>query len=480
MIPSRSDISLTFTAEINNDNIAPGMYAWNSFGYSYSMTDSDTMLMATPLKVGVAFKGMPLIEKQIVDASGADYSLDEAHAFNFVLYKGDRIFSVEDNAGLDEMMTSINENDREFTYITLTVDAGKSSSGQLQLSGLHTYTYDSENGYTETSEPWDWSDNSLYTIWEIPEEGYNFDSVGNEQVMNNAHTFLYNNKTNQVISCVNEAIKDTFDIRVNKYYDETIEDVTYTGAVEGAVLQIWNADKTEMLAEQTVDETGYVTFTELEAGNYVLVEAEAPEHFVIADDIAFAVNEDGTITTEDAENVGTDNNGMYLKMKDEMENGTITIQKHENDGTTPLAGVTYTLYDTEDQIVDTKTTGKDGIVTFTDIPFGNYTIVETETAEGYSLLAEPISVTIPLVMSAEEAEENNADTTQAFYDEATDSYIFFALTYNVTDDATFVLPTTGSNNLATIAVGGIGALIILIGVYLTYRRKKGYKGILNS
>ena len=83
-------------------------------------------------------------------------------------------------------------------------------------------------------------------------------------------------------------------------------------------------------------------------------------------------------------------------------------------------------------------------------------------------------------MSAEEAEENDADTTQAFYDEATDSYIFFALTYNVTDDATFVLPTTGSNNLATMAVGGIGALIILTGVWLSYRRKKGYKGILNS
>ena len=107
-------------------------------------------------------------------------------------------------------------------------------------------------------------------------------------------------------------------------------------------------------------------------------------------------------------------------------------------------------------------------------------MVETKTAEGYSLLAEPISVTIPLVMSAEEAEDNNADTTQAFYDEATDSYIFFSLTYNVTDDATFVLPTTGSKNLAAMAVGGIGALVIFTGAWLTYRRKKGYKGILNS
>lgn len=480
LIPSKSNISLKFAAEIDDENITSGMYAWNSFGYSYSMTDSDTTLMATPLKVGVAVKGIPFIEKQIIDSTGAENALDETHTFHFVLYSGDRIISVRDDASLEDMMQAINDNNREFTYITLTVDADESVSDQLQLNNLHTYTFDTENGFTETTKAWEWADDSSYTIWEVPETGYSFVSVGQDQVLNNAHTFIYNNARNQVISCVNQAAPNSFDIRVNKYYSETVGDATYAGAVKDAILQVWNADKTEMLAEQTVDETGYVAFTELEAGDYVLVEAEAPDHFVIADDIAFTVNEDGTITTEDAENVGTDDNGMYLKMKDEMEDGTIIIQKFEDDGETPLAGVTYTLYDSDDQVIDTKTTGEDGRVTFTEVPFGDYTIVETKTAEGYSLLAEPISVTIPLVMTAEEAEENDADTTQAFYDNVTDSYIFFALTYNVTDDATFVLPTTGSNNLATMAVGGIGALVILTGVYLTYRRKKGYKGILNS
>lgn len=273
--------------------------------------------------------------------------------------------------------------------------------------------------------------------------------------------------------------RNAIDLRVYKMYQFTSGETTYSDGIDGAILQLWNSDKTELIAEKATQD-GWITFDEVEAGEYILSEKVAPEHFLLADDIAFTLASDGTITTESAENVGSDNNGMYLKMKDEMENGTITIQKFENDGTTPLAGVTYTLYDAEAQIVDTKTTGEDGIVTFTDIPFGDYTIVETQTADGYSLLAEPISVTIPLVMSAEEAEDNNADTTQAFYDEATDSYIFFSLTYNVTDDATFVLPTTGSKNLAAMAVGGIGALVIFTGAWLTYRRKKGYKGILNS
>ena len=142
--------------------------------------------------------------------------------------------------------------------------------------------------------------------------------------------------------------------------------------------------------------------------------------------------------------------------------------------------MTYTLYDSADQVIDTKVTGEDGKVTFTDIPFGDYTIVETQTADGYSLLAEPISVTIPLVMTAEEAHANDADTTQAFYDKATDSYIFFDLTYHVTDDATFVLPTTGSNNLVVLGLGSIGILVILADVLFAYRRKKTSKSQKNS
>lgn len=268
--------------------------------------------------------------------------------------------------------------------------------------------------------------------------------------------------------------RDVFDIGVNKYYSEEVGGTTYIGAVEGAVLQVWNADKSEMIDEQTVDETGYVTFAELEAGDYVLVEAEAPDHFVTANDISFTVNKDGTITTENSDNIGTDDDGMFLKMKDEMEDGTITIRKYEDDGKTPLAGVTYNLYDADDQVVDTKTTGEDGTVTFTDIPFGDYTIVETATASGYNLLTDPINVTIPLVLTSDEADEKNADTTQAFYDQDTDSYIFFAMSYDITDDAIFVMPTAGGNNFAVMAFGGMGALIFLADAWMMYRRKKGF------
>ena len=478
LIPSDATVNLSFAAKANAGAKA-GEYAWNSFGYHYSMVNSETELEAAPLKVGVAITGKPVIEKAVVDEDGKPAAQAEDTVYRYILYKGTYIDGIDRSSTPEELTAALAQEGTEFSYIELNVPAGKTASEQLDLSEIYAYSYSKEKGFVETSTPWTWENDSSYALWEIPDENYSFINVNGTDTINNTYVFTYTNSRNQTLECVNELIPHTFDIRVNKYYSETIGGTTYEGAVEGAVLQVWNADKSEMLDEQTVDKTGYVTFTELAAGNYVLVEAEAPEHFVIAEDIPFTVNKDGTITTENLENIETDEKGMFLKMKDEMEDGSIIIQKYEDDGETPLAGVTYNLYDSNDQLVDTKTTGEDGKVTFTEVPFGDYTIVETKTAEGYNLLAEPISVTLPLVMTADDAQANDADTTNAFYDEATDSYIFFALTYNVTDDVTFVLPTTGSNNLAVMAMGGIGMLIVLAGGWLVYRRKRGYKGIIN-
>lgn len=476
LIPSSANVKLTFSAKAD-ESAASGSYAWNSFGYHYSMVNSKTELEAAPLKVGVAITGKPAIFKSVIDKNGEPAALEEDAAYRYILYKGHYMDGIDGSSTAGEVIAALKEKGTEFSYIELNVPAGETGSDQLSLADIYAYNYNDTDGFTATDTPWIWENDASYTLWEIPDENYSFSNVNSDETINNAYTFTYTNTRNQILECVNKLVPKTFDIRVNKYYSEDMDGTTYSGAVEGAVLQVWNADKSEMIDEQTVDETGYVTFTELEAGDYVLVEAEAPEHFVIAGDIAFTVNKDGSITTENSDNVGTDGNGMYLKMKDEMEDGTITIRKYKDDGKTPLAGVTYNLYDANDQIVDTKTTGEDGSVTFTDIPFGDYTIVETETADGYNLLMDPIEVTIPLVLTSEEAGEKDADTSQAFYDKDTDSYIFFAMSYNVTDDATFVLPTTGSNNLTAMAVGVTGILIISAGAWMTYRRRKILKQI---
>ena len=197
--------------------------------------------------------------------------------------KGTILSDIDDSSSLKDVAESLTEKGIEFSYIELNVPAGSTASEELSLADIYVYNYDDTNDFTVTDQQWTWDNDESYTLWEILDENYSFDNVSGGETINNAYTFTYTNSRNQTLECVNELIPHTFDIRVNKYYSETIGGTTYAGAVEGAVLQVWNADKSEMLAEQTVDKTGYVTFTELAAGNYVLVEAEAPEHFVIAE-----------------------------------------------------------------------------------------------------------------------------------------------------------------------------------------------------
>lgn len=47
----------------------------------------------------------------------------------------------------------------------------------------------------------------------------------------------------------------------------------------------------------------------------------------------------------------------------------------------------------------------------------------------------------------------------------------------MTDDAKFVLPTTGSNNLAVLGLESIGVLIILADVLFAYRKRKGLESL---
>ncbi|MEF9998803.1 MAG: SpaA isopeptide-forming pilin-related protein [Lachnospiraceae bacterium] len=76
--------------------------------------------------------------------------------------------------------------------------------------------------------------------------------------------------------------------------------------------------------------------------------------------------------------------------------GTITFTKYTNQNAvnvkTPLSGVTFELWSAPTSKAGTKvaekTTGTDGIISFTDVPFGAYVLKETSTPTGYTLLSD--------------------------------------------------------------------------------------------
>ena len=155
-------------------------------------------------------------------------------------------------------------------------------------------------------------------------------------------------------------------------------------------------------------------------------------------------------------------------------NGSVTIKKFDSDGKTSLPGVTFEIKNSKGEVVGTATTDSKGEVVFKDLYPDVYTITETETVDGHSLLAEPFKVEVPTRVTEVYIRDHNVDQSKVIYDAADDIYYIHNFTYNVSNSATFEVPMTGeSATLRTFIPLIIGfALILGAGILGIYRRKK--------
>ncbi|MGN1165765.1 MAG: SpaA isopeptide-forming pilin-related protein [Lachnospiraceae bacterium] len=124
----------------------------------------------------------------------------------------------------------------------------------------------------------------------------------------------------------------------------------------------------------------------------------------------------------------------------EPSKGSIKIRKKDEDNN-PLKGVEFTLFDKDDHEVQRLKSDENGELLFENLDIGEYTIQETKTVEGNSLLSEPIKVAIPYVITEKEANDQNADVSKAV--KVDGKYYFYNLTFDVTNEAALSLPKTG-------------------------------------
>lgn len=153
--------------------------------------------------------------------------------------------------------------------------------------------------------------------------------------------------------------------------------------------------------------------------------------------------------------------------------GTVTLKKYGSDGSSLLAGVTFEISNSAGEVVGTATTDVNGEVVFSDLYPDVYTIVETDTGDGYTLLADPITFEIPLRMTEVEIRDNNVDIDQTIYDEAAGIYYIHNLTYDISNNAVLNLPLTGgfNSNLIFLPLTGGVAIFAGIGMILMRRHK---------
>lgn len=127
------------------------------------------------------------------------------------------------------------------------------------------------------------------------------------------------------------------------------------------------------------DRYGKALFADLEAGKYYVKEIAAPNGYVLDETIR-----PFTIGGNDAWDVKTN-------IENSLKQYTLKLTKKGDDGKL-LQGVEFTLSGNGISSI-TKSSDEDGVVTFTGLAFGEYTITEVEAPQGY-VKAKPINVTI--------------------------------------------------------------------------------------
>lgn len=132
---------------------------------------------------------------------------------------------------------------------------------------------------------------------------------------------------------------------------------------------------------------GVAEFNDLSAGTYYLKEITAPNGYALSDEVH-------TFIIGNGENAAWD---CGKTITNQLKKYTLKLTKKGDDGNL-LEGVEFEI--SGNGITKKSASGKDGVVTFTGLAFGEYTITEVEAPQGY-VKAAPIKVTIDGSDSAE-------------------------------------------------------------------------------
>ena len=137
----------------------------------------------------------------------------------------------------------------------------------------------------------------------------------------------------------------------------------------------------EILFTAVSDAQGVVTFEKIPYGTYTVMETR-PLPGYIADGSTVEITVDGTFI----------NPALPLETVVNRKN-TVLVKKVDQDGQ-PLAGAEFALCDEFGERVTTAVSDRSGIVRFSGIPYGSYTVREIVAPKGYLLNREVVSFTI--------------------------------------------------------------------------------------
>jgi uncharacterized repeat protein (TIGR01451 family) len=157
-----------------------------------------------------------------------------------------------------------------------------------------------------------------------------------------------------------------------------------TNGIAGAIVVLLNSNGV-VVATTNTGATGAYNFTNLPPGAYTVVETNASGYYSTGDKVG--ANDDQIPVTLISGQVSTGN--YFLDTAPASINGTVLNDVNGNGAidvadTNGIAGAVIVLLNSNGVVVATTNTGTTGAYSFTNLPPGNYTVVETNASGYYS------------------------------------------------------------------------------------------------
>lgn len=272
-----------------------------------------------------------------------------------------------------------------------TLDLNKVDENGSPLSGAQFTVYDSngaevevlttnENGYAASGD----LNLGNYSVVETKAPtGYVLDDTKYNVTISEAGKTVHVNDGNPI-----ENKLATAQIDLNKVNEEQ-------KPLSGAEFTVYDNNAKEVETIVT-DEKGYGISSELELGDYTVVETDAPIGYITDNteyDVTLATNGELVHVNEGTAIVNKKGADIDIDIPQVQVQGQIDLNKVDENGS-PLQGAEFTIYDSKGNIADVVTTDEKGYALSSLLDLGEYTVVETNAPDGYILDDTEYNVTI--------------------------------------------------------------------------------------
>lgn len=378
---------------------------WNGTNFSTTLTDTNGVLANfnfTSTTPGVNFNrsGNNLtISMQTAPAGTIDITATRTGSrAGLVFWSNNPIHIISNIQSIVTITTAVPDNITAFARVNVSTGSLRIEKTVQGGGSAADFEFEVRNSAGDLIGTFTSGANGQVTIPNLPAGTYTVREInipaGYEVVGENPLTITVQSNQTAVARFTNRRVDGQ--IRIEKY---NANPAMGAPALAGAVFEIRRADGA-LVETITTNVQGIATSGSLPWGDYIVVETQAPAGFVL--------DPTPRMVTLNATNLT-----VQLRVPNTPQTGRISVQKQGNVlvgaqqietifGTQylpifeprGLPGAVFEIRDSQGNLVDTITTGANGVATSRELPLGEYTLVEVQAPTGFVLDPTPHAVSL--------------------------------------------------------------------------------------